>query len=146
MAEAAGTAIGAVSLGIQVCQVLYKFYSTVKSRNQDIEDISTQIQTLESTLLALGAVVCRVQSLPGRSANIAASVDSCIGSCGNGIKDLKEFLDSIQGNRKDGARGKIQDAGRKLAFGFRREEGAAIQQKVQTVTSIAGLALQALNL
>lgn len=146
MAEAAGTAIGAVSLGLQVCEGLYKFYSTVKSRNQEIEDISTLIKTLESTLLSLGTVICRVQSLPSHSATAIASVESCIGSCENGIKELKEFLDSVQGEHRDGTQGKIQEAGRKLSFGFRRDEGAAIRQKVQTVTSIAGLALHALNL
>lgn len=147
MADLAGTAIGAISLGIQVCQGLVKYCRAVKGRNKDIEDITRQIQALESTFQTLDRVLPRAALLHGSDQIAVASAITSIGNCEKGVKDLQKFLDAISGTPtvSGDVKGKMRDAGRKLAFGFRQDEVMPLLQKVQGLSTTAGLALQALT-
>jgi hypothetical protein len=51
--EAAGTAVGIASLGIQVCQGLLSYYDTWKSYDPDISSIYDAITDLSKTLILL---------------------------------------------------------------------------------------------
>ena len=55
---------------------------------------------------------------------------------------LERFLASLGGPPGDGVEEKMKGAGRKLAYGFRRAEVPALQQKVQLLTITTELALQ----
>lgn len=139
--------IGAISLGIQVCEGLVKYCRVVSKRSKDIEDISAQIQALESTFRALDSILPRVALLSSSDRTAVASAIACVESCEGGVKELQRFLDSITDTARDGdVKGKIKNVGRKLAFGFRQDEVASLQQKVQGLTTTAGGALQTLSL
>lgn len=146
MAEVLGTTVGVIALGIQVCQGLYSHCSAVKGRSQDIQDISRQIQSLESTFRALAAVLPRAESLSYAKAAALASVRECITNCEEGVRQLEGFLASLGGPPGDGVKEKMKGAGRKLAYGFRRDEVPGLQRKVQLLTTTADLALQILTL
>lgn len=146
MAEILGTTVGMLSLGIQVCQGLCNHCSAIKSRDHDLENASRQIHCLESTFRALATVLPRAASRPSANAAAIASAQEGVASCEEGVKQLQEFLTSLNGPPREGVKGKMQDAGQKLAFGFRRPEVLAMQQKVQALTLTAELALQTLNL
>lgn len=137
-------AIGAISLGIQVCEGLIKYCRAVSKRNKDIEDITAQIQNLELTFRALDSVLPRAAMLPSSDQATVASAIATVESCEVCIIELQEFLDSISDSRGD-VKGKTRDVGRRLAFGFRQDEVTSLKQKVQGLTATVGLALQTLS-
>lgn len=140
-------AIGAISLGIQVCEGLVKYCRAVSKRSKDIEDITAQIQALQSTFRALDSVLTRSALVTSSDQMAVASAIACVESCDNGVTELEVFLDSVTGSARNGdVKGTMKDVGRKLAFGFRQDEVASLQQKVQSLTATAELALQTLNL
>lgn len=148
MADLAGTAIGAVALGIHVCQGLTKYCRAVKRRNKDIEYIVQQIQALESTFQALNSILSRAALVQSSDQTAVTSAIKCVESCEDGVKDLQKFLDSIADapGGGDDVKGKMKDTSRKLAFGFRQDEVASVLQKVQSLTTTAEIALQTLTL
>lgn len=147
MADIVGTAIGAVSLGLQVCEGLYKYCRAVKGRTKEIEDISRQVQALESTFRTLDNVLSRETLLQTSDQTAVASVITCFDKCEDGVKDLAKFLRSIGGvNGSCDVKGRIKDAGKSLAFGFRQGVVASLLQKVQALTATAQFALQTLTM
>lgn len=52
--SAAGTAVGIISLGIQVCQSLISYYDRWKSFDDDIAQIQGKLDGLKETLENLG--------------------------------------------------------------------------------------------
>ena len=145
--DLAGTAIGAVALGLEVCKGLAKYCRAVKSRNKDIEHITLQIKTLESTFQALDSTLPRAAMLQSSDQTAVASAITCVASCEEKVKELKAFLDSISDTPgASGIKGNIKNVGRKLAFGFRQEDVPLLLQKIQGLTTTAGNTLQTLNL
>lgn len=51
---ALGTAVGVVSLGIQVCQGLSSYYSAYKGRNSKIDNVYEKINGLTRVFVVLG--------------------------------------------------------------------------------------------
>ena len=137
-------AIGAISLGIQVCEGLVKYCRAVGKRTKDIEEITEKIQNLELTFRALDSVLCRAAMLHSSDQTTIASAIATVKSCENGIIELQEFLGSISESRGD-IKGKAKDMGRRLAYGFRQDEVESLKQKVQGLTATVGLALQTLS-
>ena len=145
--DLAGTAIGAVALGLEVCKGLTKYCRAVKSRNKDIEHITLQIKTLESTFQALDSTLPRAAMLQSSDQTAVASAIMCVASCEENVKELKAFLDSISDTPgASGIQGSFKDVGRKLAFGFRQEDVSLLLQKIQGLATTAGNALQTLNM
>ncbi|MBE3043944.1 hypothetical protein IMZ48_15500 [Candidatus Bathyarchaeota archaeon] len=148
MAELVGTAVGVISLGIQVCKGLVTYCRAVKGQNKDVDDVFRQIQALQSTFTALNSILPRAALLKSPNQTAIASVVTCLDNCEEGVNDLQRLLDSIgpvPGGGGD-VKGKMKDVGRKLAFGFRQGEVASLMQKLQGLTASAELALQTLAL
>ena len=147
MAELVGTAVGVISLGIQVCKGLVTYCRAVKGRNKDVDDVFRQIQALESTFTALDSILPRAALLKSPNQTAIASVVTCLENCEEGVNDLQRLLDSIGPVPGGGdVKGKMKDVGRKLAFGFRQGEVASLMQKLQGLIASAELALQTLTL
>ncbi|MBE3047714.1 hypothetical protein IMZ48_35435, partial [Candidatus Bathyarchaeota archaeon] len=94
--DLAGTTIGAVALGIQVCQGLVTYCRAIKGQNKDVDDVSRQIQALESTFRALDAVLPRAALLQSSDQAAVASVITCLDTCESGVNDLQKLLDSVR--------------------------------------------------
>lgn len=60
----AGTAVGVLSPGIQVCQGLCDYVGAIQSRSRDLDAVTGQIQRLNSAFQALKLVIPKVESLP----------------------------------------------------------------------------------
>ena len=144
--DLAGTAIGAVSLGIQVCQGLVTYFRAVKGRDKDVSDVARQIQALEVTFRALDVVIPRAALVQTFDQRAIACVITCLGTCEAGVKDLETLRDSIGSVGGGDVRDRIMDIGRRLAFGFRQGEVATLLQKIEGLTTSANLALTTLNL
>ena len=87
--SASGFAIGAVSLGIQVCQGLVRYYVDWKSYDADIDRILGKLRGLEETLENLKN---RIMNFRGRTAKEVDDVNKKILSCGDSIHRLQVVL------------------------------------------------------
>lgn len=87
--SAAGFAIGAVSLGIQVCQGLVSYYADWKSCDDDIDRIHDRLRGLGETLEILKKEIMKFQ---GTNAKEVDDVNKKILSCSDGIHKLQAVL------------------------------------------------------
>lgn len=92
--SAAGTAVGIISLGIQVCQSLSSYYDKWKSFDDDIAHTQDKLDGLRKTLENLEKhIVPRFRSSNAREVE---DVNQKIVSCCNGIHKLKAILTKCQ--------------------------------------------------
>lgn len=91
--SSAGFAIGAVSLGIQVCQGLVSYYNDWKSCDDDISRIIGKLRGLEKTLKNLKNGMTRCHSADAKE---VADVNEKILLCDDGIHRLQAVLDKCR--------------------------------------------------
>ncbi|KAF1997442.1 hypothetical protein P154DRAFT_578863 [Amniculicola lignicola CBS 123094] len=82
-----GTAVGVVSLGLQVLQGLTTYYSQFKSFSTEISAVVGRIENLHLILSALDIPVRKLE----RDEPISAAVRQCIDNCQAGINDLEAY-------------------------------------------------------
>ena len=88
-ASVVGTAVGVISLGIQVCQGLVSYYEKWKSFDDDIANLHAGINGLRITLENLEFTLPKFRN---SNASIIADVEKKIVSSINGIRKLEDVL------------------------------------------------------
>lgn len=145
MAEAigtAGTAVGVVSLGIHVCQSLYTYIDSVRARDADLESASNQLRGVTQILKRLQDLLPKIEGIPTVDNEATETLRSCMKDSETTILSLQDLLKSLEKTPGGDIKGKAKDVGKMLAFGFRRGELAALQEKVSSLASNVQLALQ----
>ena len=89
-ASVVGTAVGVISLGIQVCQGLVTYYERWKSFDNDIVRLHDNVDELKTTLENLEHILPKFRD---SNVNIVTDVEKKIVSSFNGIRKLKEVLE-----------------------------------------------------
>lgn len=84
-----GTAVGVISLGIQVCQGLVSYYEKWKSLDDDIAHLHASIDGLRITLENLKNILPKFKN---SNATIVADVEKKILLSINGIRKMEEVL------------------------------------------------------
>lgn len=92
--SAAGTAVGIISLGIQVCQSLVPYYHKWKSFDDDIAQIQEKLNGLKQTLENLERNI--VPKFRSSNAREVEDIDKKVLSCCNGIHKLRSILTQCQ--------------------------------------------------
>ena len=90
--DLAGTAVGTIAIGLEVCKGLAKYYRAVKGRNKDIVHIAVQIEGLQSTFESLESILPRV-ALSSSDQTAVVSAITCLSGCEDGVNELKRFHD-----------------------------------------------------
>jgi DNA repair ATPase RecN len=90
MAEAAGTAIGAVSLGIQVCNGLIGYIDSARGAEERLTQISNQMDHLASILELLESVVSKL----GDRQSVTQAREESV-ACSQALQKIREKLDSL---------------------------------------------------
>lgn len=141
----AGSAVGIISLGIQVSQGVYNYISSMRGRDKDIDTASTQVSHLLRTFQALSDLIPKIQSLPDSDTEAIQTLRQCLQESERGVEELRVLLESLQNVVASDLKGKIKNTGRLLSFGLRREGLTQIQDKVLRLTETTELALQVIN-
>ena len=79
-----GTALGVVSLGIQVCQAIGWYYNEWKDCAQEVRHAIQSVENLQKTLSTFPCILADDQI----DRNVKSSVKECVQACGDGIKQL----------------------------------------------------------
>ncbi|KAK5679281.1 hypothetical protein LTS10_008096 [Elasticomyces elasticus] len=144
MAEIAGSAVGVVSLGIQVCQGLLQYYGDWKGYHKDIEASHKAVQGLTETFVLLAQVL---------SGNVAVNddqrrnVENCVAGCEDSVGRLKDRLAELRKHDNPTAfREKVKASGSRLLYPFKKESLDVLRNLVQEILQRLMLAIDVLNI
>ena len=131
MAETLGSAVGVISLGIQVCQGLLKYYDSWKGCHQDIENTSKSIASLTKTLELVLRVI---KTKTGQGEPIEQQINSIVVRCLTGIEALSKELERFEKyTDSTDIRSKIKSHMRRLYYPFRESTLAKLRDSVLDV-------------
>ena len=134
MAEAfgvAGSAVGVISLGIQVCQGLLAYYDFWKGCHQDIENTSKSIaslcEILERVLRVTGYQTDQDEAVDQQISNIAKQCSANIGILSAELTKFEKYADTAD------VRTKIKSHMRRLYYPFRESTLAKLRDLIQDI-------------
>ena len=140
--EAAGTAVGVASLGIQACQGLLSYYDAWKSYDTDISSTYDAITDLSKTLILLKTTLQQQED-----EERVGRVRSCVKDCEDVLLELEEKRCSLQKyGQPEGLRQKMRLGIQRSWYPFRKETLEALKASVSDVQNRLKLALQVLQL
>ena len=147
MAEAfgvAGSAVGVISLGMQVCQGLLAYYDSWRGCHQDIENTSKSIASLTDTLELVSRVV---KDKKGQGDPIEQQISSIVVRCLTAIEALSEELKRFEKYPESADIGsKIKSHMRRLYYPFKESTLSKLRDSVQDVRDDLVPALSVLQL
>ena len=140
-----GTAVGIISLGIQVTESLVKYYKSYKGRESDIIHIT---EKLDGILVTLQSVET---TLSGRKFHVderslIQSIETSIKSCDEMIQELRHECQKISQSSSDGTTAAIKRAGRRVAYPFRQSTLQKLDEEIDELAANLSAALGVLQL
>jgi hypothetical protein len=141
--EAAGSAVGIASLGIQVCQGLLSYYHDWRSYHDDIVSACDKISSLERTLTLLRESLNQPSLDAKRKARVQESLVSCDGS----IKALGKRCTKLQASAQpSNLREKALAVTKRALYPFKASTLAKVSETVNDLLDQLSVAIQALHL
>lgn len=138
-----GTAVGVVSLGIQVCQGLLAYYEKWKSYGSDIADAYTAIADLEKTFALLGDTL-QDKALDQER---VSRVGECLQSCEDALATLSAEAQKLQPDAKPSKlTQKIKKEVLRLQYPLKAETLVKLKNTVAEIQSRLQIAVQILQL
>ncbi|KAF5635118.1 uncharacterized protein FTJAE_6501 [Fusarium tjaetaba] len=89
----AGSAVGIISLGIQVCQGLISYLQSFKSQDQDIQESLSDVQSVISILYSLKDILPKVEE---RSSGTPA-IRRCLAESEEKLREFQQFSLKLRG-------------------------------------------------
>lgn len=135
-----GTAVGVVSLGLQLYAGVSKFLNDVKARNGDIGSAARHAEGLKNALEEIKASAARV---PNSRLAASPAVLTVISSCDSELKALEKLLDDLRDSRvpPTDLKGKLKETKKKLSYPYRRDGLLLLEQRLQKVNGVLQTAL-----
>ncbi|TQN68258.1 Vegetative incompatibility protein HET-E-1 [Colletotrichum shisoi] len=137
----AGTAVGIVSLGIQVTQALFKYYNDVKDQPSDT---SRTLKKLERLLHFLGRLESHLGS-KDRNEELADGVRDAVRNCGECVEELQITVEKFEQAPDGRFRTAVRATGRRLAYPFRLSTLQKLDEDIDDAISQLSLALALLQ-
>jgi hypothetical protein len=141
--EAAGSAVGIASLGIQVCQGLLSYYHDWRSYHDDIISAYDKVSSLERTLTLLNESL----NQPFLDAKRKARAYESLVSCGSSMHALEKRCAKLQASAQpSGLREKAAAVTKRTLYPFKASTLAKVSETVNDLLDQLSLAVQALHL
>jgi hypothetical protein len=141
--DAAGSAIGIASLGIQVCQGLLSYYRDWRSYHDDIVSAYDKVSSLERTFTLLKESL----SQPSLDAKRKARVHESLVSCGISLHALEKRCAKLQASAQPSSlREKAAAVAKRALYPFKASTLAKVSETVNDLLDQLSLAVQALHL
>ena len=143
MADILGTAVGVVSLGIQVCNGLVQYYSAYKDYDENVKTTVSQIEDLSNILTVLQSTLHARVPDPVQ----LKIVEDSIASCSNGIGVLKKKLEKVKNVESPPTlREYLKSQARRMIYPFKESTLAKLRETVSELRQNLGLAIHTLQL
>ena len=121
--------VGVVSLGIEVCKGMVKYYKSWKSCPQDVSIMCESLQRITGMFEAIHHKIERAQ-LRGRDAD---QVGHCISQCSSAITSLQLKLHKFQGSGSQDKGGRLKEISHRLQYPFEKTTLLEIKANVSDV-------------
>lgn len=140
--EAAGTAVGIASLGIQICQGLLSYYEAWRDCHQDICDACKKVGELKKTFSLLNGTL----QTPGLDSECRKRVADCLDSCAAGLKRFEKKYHKLKGvDHPAGLREKTAAATKRTLYPFKISTLAKVTEMVDDLLHHLSFAVQILQ-
>jgi uncharacterized protein YaaN involved in tellurite resistance len=140
----AGTAVGSISLGLEICQGLLSYYQSYKSCGDQLNHLHVKLDNLKSTLETLQVLL--QTSNPSNTPAIV-NVTHSIASCETDMKKLRAYLDKCKINPSpQGIKEKFQKFVQQTAFPFREKTLNGMKNTVKDLQENLNTALHELEM
>jgi hypothetical protein len=136
-----GTALGAVSLGIEVCKGLLAYYRDWKDHKKDIQETLAEIDVVSTTLSLLGDTL-RSDSQTA----LTAQAQKCLYMCQDGIQQLDKKLKKMHMEAPQGLRQQAQAGSLRLIYPLRKSTLEKLNGIAQRLIQQLKLAIAAIVL
>lgn len=140
--EVAGSAVGIVSLGIQVCQGLIQYYGSWKDAPEDVTQMCQSVRNLEETLKLLEDTITDNRVSTQAKTGVQNNIDACTVS----INKLQSKLMKVQELKGSGIWPKVHGQGRRLLYPFRESTLLKLRGIIAEIRENINLAVEVLNL
>lgn len=141
--DLAGTAVGIVSVGLQISQGLLRYYGGWKDYPSDVDITYQSIAELSRSLTLLKASL----EAEGLDAERTERVRTCLRSCENALTRLSKKLQQVRKHvSPEDLRRKVWSELQRLAYPFRKDTLAKLRDIVNEIQERLKLALQILHL
>ncbi|KFA45656.1 hypothetical protein S40293_08919 [Stachybotrys chartarum IBT 40293] len=139
-------ALGAISLGIQVCQGIAVYIGALNSRDEDLSAIRSQTQALEGIFRSIETHLQRHGSLTAAQTSLD-DIARCLRSCQTELKVLDDLGNELLGRPLSSSsassfRDKLKEETRRLKYPFRKPEAERLLEQLRRVTDTLQLAIQ----
>ena len=142
--SAAGTAVGIVSLGLQVSQGLITYYSHFKSFHEDISNITRSLETFRGILQCLDEPLRRVEV---EESGMPEQVRNAVAICEDGILLLQRVVARYDNTAVPvGRREKASLVLGRMAYPFKKETLLGLRSRLQELQTHLVMAVGILNL
>lgn len=135
-----GTAVGIVSLGLQTCQILYKYCSEFKSFPRDVEAIQRQIRGLQGILEGLREVK---EQLEIDDHTPSSQLHMALKECEEMLHDLMGMVEKRNPTSKlENVQTQLRAVKERILWPYRKEDLKEVQSTLTRFQENLALALQ----
>ncbi|EMD86130.1 hypothetical protein COCHEDRAFT_1173968, partial [Bipolaris maydis C5] len=140
----AGTAVGIISLGLQTCQILYKYCSDFKSFPRDVEATQRQIRGLEGILQGLHEVK---EQLEIDNHTPSSQLHMALKDCKETLHELMRMVEKRNpASKSEGVQTQLRAVKERVLWPYRKEDLKEVQSSLTRFQENLALALQCAGL
>ena len=141
----AGTAVGVISLGIQVTQSLVKFYSSYKGQTSDLVHTTGKLDGLLEILQSLRKTLSD-RKFQADERSLVEGIEASIKDCDGLIEELQLEWQQFSKASSKGIMGGIKIAGRRATYPFRQSTMQKLDENIDEILANLSFALEVLQL
>lgn len=142
--EALGTAVGVISLGLQLCTSVTNYIDGLKCARYEVASIARQLECLGSALEILETGLQKVGPIDEAAQR---GVHRCVSSVEAEMKELSKFLDEVKRQDPgDSFRAWMKEQKKKACYPFSRANLQKLEARLTAVNSVLFTAIQAMNM
>ena len=140
--SAGSTAVGAVSLGLQVCEILYRYYDAWKSYDEDIASTAASIRNLSRILTTLNQMISQ-NLIPQTQKQV---VEDSLLACQGSLQKLEKVTKKIgREPLTNDVRNCLENARRRLVYPIKQSTLAKIRENVSESEAALDTAMSVLQ-
>jgi hypothetical protein len=144
LSVASGVA-GLLSLGIQVTQTLFNFYSAYKDQASDLVQITQNLENLLSIFTTLDKALQTRQPRVDEQ-ELLQTLERSVSACNEVIKELQTECQKFQEEPTTKLKVRIQVTGRKATYPFRKSTLQKLEEDISEIRENLSLVLSVLHL
>jgi Asp-tRNA(Asn)/Glu-tRNA(Gln) amidotransferase C subunit len=136
-----GTALGSISLGIEVCKGVLAYCRAWNEHKADIEQTSDKIAFLYLTLSDLSVILRK-----GSQTSLTDHAQGCLTACRDDIQRLDRKLTKMRKEAPNGMRQKAHASGIRFMYPFKKSAFLKLEEIAQQLVEQLKLAIDAIQL